>query len=174
MTPKNTKSAQPKKSSAPANGTPKNGYHSRRVRAGLLITLLGFLVFLLGVKPSIFGADRSPVIGFVQIATMLVGLAFICVGGYLSLASLWPKGTTSIGADIGLRLVSTGYVICVFAGMADIFGFGSQPLPDTPYFGPWQAYGVELGILVIIIGFFLLIPARPLHKSDQPSNSADR
>ncbi len=175
MTPKQTKKpTSTKTSSQLPKARPKNGYRTRRVRIGLLITLMGFLVFLLGVKPALFGADRSPVIGFVQIATMLVGLAFICVGGYLSLASLWPKGATSIGADIGLRLVSTGYVMCVFTGMADIFGFGSQPLPDTPYFGPWQAYGVEIGILVIIIGFFLLIPTRPLHKSDESTPSADR
>lgn len=174
MTPKQTKKSISTKASPAIKSTPKNGYRTRRVRIGLLVTLMGFLVFLLGVKPALFGADRSPVIGFVQIATMLVGLAFICVGGYLSLASLWPKGATSIGADIGLRLVSTGYVMCVFTGMADIFGFGSQPLPDTPYFGPWQAYGVEIGILVIIIGFFLLTPARPLHKGDRSTPSADR
>lgn len=160
MTPKKTKSTTAQIQATPVNGKPKNGYRSRRIRAGLSITLFGFFVFLLGVKPELFGLDRSPVIGFVQIATMLVGLAFICIGGYLSLASLWPKQDKSIGADIGLRLVSTGYVLCVFTGMADIFGLGSQSLPDTPYFGPWQAYGVELGILVIIIGFFLLIPSR--------------
>jgi hypothetical protein len=174
MTPKQTKITASTKFSPLVKSAPQNGYRTRRVRIGLLITLMGFLVFLLGVKPALFGADRSPVIGFVQIATMLVGLAFICVGGYLSLASLWPKGATSIGADIGLRLVSTGYVMCVFTGMADIFGFGSQPLPDTPYFGPWQAYGVEIGILVIIIGFFLLIPGRPLQKGDRSTPSADR
>ncbi|MGB8253010.1 MAG: hypothetical protein WCF08_07315 [Anaerolineaceae bacterium] len=160
MPPTKKKSITKDNTTPAINGDQKNGFPFRRIRVGLSITLLGFLVFLLGVRPAIFGLDRSPVIGFVQIATMLVGLAFICVGGYLSLASLWPKGATSIGADIGLRLVSTGYVICVFTGMADIFGFGSQPLPGTPYFGPWQARGMELGILVIIIGFFLLIPAR--------------
>jgi len=174
MRPKKTIKMPPVKTPSLTKTSSKNGFRARRVRVGLLITLMGFLVFLLGVKPSLFGADRSPVIGFVQIATMLVGLAFICVGGYLSLASLWPKGTTSIGADIGLRLVSTGYVMCVFTGMADIFGFGSQPLPDTPYFGPWQAYGVEIGILIIIIGFFLLIPTRPIHKKEQSSASANR
>ncbi|MBN2258084.1 MAG: hypothetical protein JW704_09695 [Anaerolineaceae bacterium] len=157
-----------------ANGRRKNGYGSRRIRVGLSITLLGFLIFMLGVKPALFGVDRSPVIGFVQIATMLVGLAFICVGGYLSLASLWPKGATSIGADIGLRLVSTGYVLCVFTGIADIFGLGSQTLPDTPYFGPWQAYGVELGILVIIVGFILLIPPRRSKEPGSRATSANR
>jgi hypothetical protein len=174
MTPKKIKPLPPENNSLPVKSWPTNGFRTRRVRAGLSITLMGFLIFLLGVKPALFGADRSPVIGFVQIATMLVGLAFICVGGYLSLASLWPKGSTSIGADIGLRLVSTGYVMCVFTGMADIFGFGSQPLPDTPFFGPWQAYGVEIGILVIIIGFFLLIPTQPMHKGNHSSRSADR
>jgi hypothetical protein len=174
MEPKKIKKTPSEKVSPATKSPSKNGFQTRRVRVGLSITLFGFLVFLLGVKPALFGADRSPVIGFVQIATMLVGLAFICVGGYLSLASQWPKGSTSIGADIGMRLVSTGYVMCVFTGMADIFGFGSQTLPDTPYFGPWQAYGVEIGILVIIIGFFLLIPTRPINKDDHPSPSADR
>jgi len=174
MTPKKIKPALSDAQPAPVNGEQKNGYRSRRIRVGLSITLMGFLVFLLGVKPAWFGLDRSPVIGFVQIATMLVGLAFICVGGYLSLASLWPKQATSIGAEIGLRLVSTGYVICVLTGMADIFGFGSQPLPETPYFGPWQAYGVEMGILVIIIGFFLLIPTRLSRKHDKSLGLVNR
>jgi hypothetical protein len=174
MTPKKSNPITPDKPPAPLHGASKNGYRTRRIRTGLIITLFGFLVFLLGVKPSLFGVDRSPVIGFVQIATMLVGLALICIGGYLSMASLWPKGAISIGADIGLRLVSTGYVICVFTGMADIFGFGSQTLPETPYFGPWQAYGVEIGILVIIIGFILLTPTRSLQKPDHNPDSANR
>ena len=52
-------------------------------------------------------------------------------------------------ADFGLRLVSTGYVIAIFSGMADIAGMGSQPLPGVPYFGPWQATGVLIGEIVI-------------------------
>jgi len=100
------------------------------------------------------------VVGFVQIAVMLVGLAFICIGGYLSLAALWYKQPATIPAEIGLRLVATGYVICVFCGMADVFGFGSHPLPGVPYFGPLQAAGVEFGEIIIAIGFLLLIPYR--------------
>jgi hypothetical protein len=104
--------------------------------------------------------DRSPIIGFVQIAVFLIGLAIISIGGYISLSSLWSGQQTSIAADIGLRLVATGYVIAVFAGMADIFGFGSQPLPKLPYFGPWQARGVEVGQFLIALGFLLMIPYR--------------
>jgi hypothetical protein len=129
-----------------------------RVRMGLIITLIGFVIAVIGIRPAIFGLDRSPLIGFVQIAVFLVGLSIICIGGYLSLASLWLRSTTSIAADIGLRLVATGYVICVFSGMADIFGFGSQLLPGIPYFGPLQALGVEIGEAIIATGFLMIIP----------------
>ena len=133
-------------------------YWRRRSRMGLALTLSGFLVFLIGARPGIFGLDRSPIIGFVQIAVFLVGLAIICIGGYICLTSLWRERPTSIAADIGLRLVATGYVIAVFAGMADIFGLGSHSLPLLPYFGEWQARGVEVGQAFIALGFFLLLP----------------
>ena len=131
---------------------------SLKIRVGLIITILGFLIFLLGVDPGIFGVDRSPVTGFLQIAVFLIGLAMICIGGYMSLISLWNGREKSIAADIGLRLVSTGYVIAVASGMADIFGFGTQPLPNIPYFGWWQALGVMIGEITIALGFILMIP----------------
>ena len=129
-----------------------------RVRTGLFTTLLGFFIFIVGAKPDWLGWDRSPVVGFVQIAVFLVGLAIICMGGYVGLLALWGSSQRSIAADIGLRLVSTGYVISVFAGMADVFGMGTHPLPNVPYFGPVQATGVVLGEIVIAVGFLLLIP----------------
>lgn len=129
-----------------------------RIRIGLVMTILGFVIYLLGVDPGIFGLDRSPVTGFVQIATFLVGLAFMCLGGYLGLNALWNGMQKTIAADIGLRLVATGYVVAVASGMADIFGFGNQPLPNIPYFGPWQAVGVMIGEATIVLGFILLIP----------------
>jgi hypothetical protein len=55
-------------------------------------------------------------------------------------------------------MVTTGYVISVFCGMADVFGFGTQLRPRVPFFGPWQAAGVQVGEAVIAIGFLLLIP----------------
>ncbi len=132
-----------------------------RVRSGLFTTLLGFFVFIVGAKPAWLGWDRSPVVGFVQIAVFLVGLAIICLGGYVGLLALWGSAQRSIAADIGMRLVSTGYVICVFAGMADVFGMGAHPLPGVPYFGPVQATGVVIGEIVIAVGFLLLIPYKP-------------
>lgn len=131
-----------------------------RIRFGLGTTLLGFFVFIVGAKPGWFGWDRSPVVGFIQIAVFLVGLAMICIGGYIGLAALWGRGERSIAADIGQRLVSTGYVVAVFAGMADVFGMGAHSLPDVPFFGPLQATGVMLGEFVIALGFLLLVPYR--------------
>lgn len=142
------------------NGAAGNGTGNKRlrIRLGLILTILGFLIFLMGVDPGIFGLDRSPVTGFVQIATFLVGLALMCMGGYTGLNALWNGTEKSIAADIGLRLVATGYVVAVACGMADIFGIGTQPLPEIPYFGPWQAVGVMVGEAIIAVGFILLIP----------------
>lgn len=129
-----------------------------RIRIGLGVVILGLLVFILGVDPGKFGVDRSPVVGFIQIAVFLVGLAIICFGGYLALNALWNGLEKTIAADIGYRLVATGYVIAVTSGMADVFGFGNQPFPQIPHFGPWQASGVMLGEIIIALGFLLLIP----------------
>jgi len=135
-----------------------------RIRIGLGVTILGFIIYLLGAEPGIFHLDRSPVVGFVQIATFLVGLGFICLGGYISLAALWNGGPKTIASDIGLRLVSTGYVIAVACGMADIFGFGSNNFPVIPIFGIYQQLGVILGEIVIAVGLILLVP----FKEPQP------
>ncbi len=135
-----------------------------RLRAGLVTSVVGFLVFTIGAKPEWFSWDRSPVVGFVQLAVFLVGLGLICLGGGVGLLALWNGRGRTIVADIGLRLVSTGYVISVFAGMADVFGMGSQPLPGVPYFGPWQATGVVIGEVLIAVGFLMLIPYRSMFR----------
>ncbi len=129
-----------------------------RIRFSLIIVAVGLFIFVVGAKPNWFGWDRSPVVGFIQIAVFLIGLAMICTGGYVGLLALWGKGQRSILADIGSRLVSTGYVIAVFTGMADIFGLGTQPLPNVPYFGPWQSSGVLIGQVVIAVGLLMMIP----------------
>ena len=126
------------------------------MRTGLFITLFGLFIFAVGVEPSWFGWDRSLVVGFVQISVFLIGLAFICVGGYVGVGALWKGMPRSIVADIGIRLICTGYVIAAFSGMADVFGMGSQPA--VPYFGHLQATGVLLGQIVIGIGFLIFIP----------------
>jgi hypothetical protein len=144
-----------------------------RLRMGLILTLMGLFVFILGAVPDVFGLNRSPLIGFIQLAVLLIGLALICLGGYLSMAALWNGNEVSIGADFGLRLIATGYVIAVATAFADLLGFGTQPMPEIPCFGPWQERGVLLSELVIMIGFLLLIPWRkPGAQTDQLDGKA--
>jgi len=129
-----------------------------RLWFGLVSAILGWLVFILGVNPGLFGLDRSPVVGFIQIAVFLAGLAILCLGGNITFGALWGERERSIAADIGIRMVATGYLIAAVSGLADVFGFGSQPSPAVPYFGQYQASGVVIGLILIIIGFLLLIP----------------
>jgi hypothetical protein len=137
-----------------------------QLQIGLFLTLVGFFVFTLGAKPEFYGLDRSPVVGFVQIAVFLLGLGIICLGGYASLSYLWRGQQRSLAADIGLRLVATGYVISFVSGLADVFGMGNQPWPEVPFFGGWQATGVIVGQAVIVIGFALMIPPRSISRED--------
>jgi hypothetical protein len=128
-----------------------------RIRIGLFFTFPGLVIFILGADPGLFGLDRSPVTGFVQIAVFLVGLGFISVGGYLALRAFWNGAETTIRSDVGARLISTGYVVAVASGMADVFGFGSEAFPRIPEFGVWQQRGVLAGEVLIGVGFLLLI-----------------
>lgn len=143
----------------------------KRIRFGLFVTFFGLLIFLVGARPGWFGWDRSQVVGFIQISVFLVGLAIISFGGYICMISFWKNGHRSIAADIGMRLVSTGYVISVFSGMADIFGMGTQMLPEVPFFGHLQSLGVQVGELTIAIGFFLMIPFRRFHTTEKANSS---
>jgi len=130
-------------------------------RFGIGVALFGFLLFVLGADPGLFGLDRSEAIGFVQVGLFTFGLLLICIGGTMSLNSLWPENWKSILADIGLRLVWTGFVIAMASGMADIFGLGTRPLTtSTTFFGFWQARGVLIGQVVIFVGFLMMIPYR--------------
>ena len=139
----------------------------RRIQLGLITAAGGFLIFMVGARPNFFMLDRSPVLGFVQIGVMLFGLAFICMGGYICISGLWRGCRPSIAGELGARLVSTGYIIAVFSGLADIFGLGSHPTPDfIPYFGEWQARGFQIGLGLIAVGMLMMLPysSNPLFR----------
>ncbi len=140
-----------------------------KIRFGLVVLLVGLVLYILGINPAIFGLDRSPFLGFLQITVFLAGLGLICLGGYITLNALWNGAQKSIAADIGLRLVGTGYVIAVGSSLADIFGYGAQTYPAFPYFGQWQTLGVIFGACLIITGFALLVP----HQSPKPEEAPE-
>ena len=128
------------------------------VRFSLTCVGIGLFIFVIGAKPNWFGWSTIPEVGFFQVVVFLIGLALVCIGGFIGISALWGREERSILADFGARLIGTGYVISAFAGMADIFGMGAQTLPDTPYFGPLQASGVLIGQFVIAVGFLMFIP----------------
>jgi hypothetical protein len=140
-----------------------------RKRLGIFILLIGLLIFLLGAAPEWFGLDRSPVIGFVQISVFIFGLGVMCFGGFIVMDSLWYGQDKTIAADIGLRLMATGYVVSLASGLADVIGLGTRPFPYVPFFGPWQERGILLGEIVIIIGFLLMTPI-PLWRKEPPED----
>lgn len=147
---------------------PKSANGSALRRLGIILTVVGLLTFLLGADPGFFGTDISPVIGFVQVTVFSFGLLVLCLGGTLSLNSLWPPGRRTIIADLGLRLAWTGLVIALTSGMADVFGVGTRPLTESStFFGYWQARGVLLGEVIIILGFLMMIPFHPIPNSDK-------
>ena len=139
-----------------------------RLRFSLTLLMFGFLVFLLGIDPAIVGLDRGVSIGFVQILVLLVGLALITWAAYLTLSNFWPKGEKSLLADFGSRTIATGYVICVFAALADAFGLGTNSLSDV-FLGILQSRGLMIGMGIILIGFLMSVrwnfPKRQHSKS---------
>ena len=72
-------------------------YPRRRIEFALLGTFVGFLLVVLGAKPEFFGLDRSPVIGFIQTATFLIGLHFAEKGKGHIAAITSIAGTKGLG-----------------------------------------------------------------------------
>ncbi len=135
-------------------------YSRRHVRWGLILTLVGIVLFVVGARPEVIQMNRSKVLGFIQLAVIEVGLGIICLGGYIAMMGFWKSTRMTIAADFGLRFVATGYLIAVVGGMADIFGLGSHPLPGIPYFGELQSAGLMVGQAIIALGLLLMLPQR--------------
>ena len=128
-----------------------------RGRFGLTLLIIGFIIFIIGATPEVFGLNRGVSVGFVQIIVILIGLGVLTLGGSLALLSLWGKNTKSLQADFGTRTIATGYVICLFTALADAFGFGTNPMPNV-FLGRLQSQGLIIGIATIGAGFLMLLP----------------
>ena len=137
------------------NGTDAGHFPSTRLRFTLTIMIVGFLIFLLGINPAMFGLDRGASFGFAQIITMVLGLGIFTWCAVLCLLLFWNGKRKSLLADFGTRVVATGYVMCVFTALADAFGMGTNPLPDI-YLGPLQMQGLLIGLAIIAIGLLMI------------------
>jgi len=132
----------------------------------MTVVLLGLFIFLIGIAPDLIGMDRSPVVGFVQVGVWLTGLAALLLGTYLTIRVIRNGRNQTLRADVGVRLMATGYVVAAAASLADFIGIGSHTLPGL-VFGHLQVLGLVLGVLVSLVGVVLFWPraGAPLEAS---------
>ncbi|MFP3852718.1 MAG: hypothetical protein ACLFWD_00340 [Anaerolineales bacterium] len=137
--------------------TPLKQRQIRWARRWMTLALIGLLLFLIGLEPDFIGMDRSPVVGFVQIGVWLVGLALLLLGATLAVRVIRNGQATSLRADIGLRLIATGYVVAASASLADFISIGAHSMPFI-HFGPVQTLGLVVGIITSLLGVVLYWP----------------
>ena len=129
---------------------------SRLARTSVGIIVAGFFIFGVGVFPELIRLDRTPGLGIVQIATFIAGITLMTTGAYLYMYATRHRAMPRrLREDVGVRLMATGVVICYVTGFADILGIGSHFGVERPLFGAFQAWGVALGVLVIVVGIFI-------------------
>ena len=140
----------------------------------MTLTLLGLLVFLIGLNPDLVGMNRSPAVGFVQVGVWLAGLGVALIGGYGALRVVRNGRPTTLLNDVGLRLAATGYVIAGAASLADFIGIGSHTIRAL-VFGKIQVAGLVVGVLLILVGLILYYPrARREPAKTEPLPSASQ
>ena len=140
------------------------------VRIWMSGVLVGLFLFVIGVNPTLINMDRSPVVGFVQVGVWLFGLAIMCFGAYATLRIYRNKHPLSLRAEIGERLIATGYVVAAAASLADFIGIGSHEIPDL-IFGPIQIIGLVVGIVTALLGILLYWPRFRREKEETPDRT---
>ena len=129
-------------------------------QVGIAVAVLGGVVTLIGLFPSITGLEPSAGAGVLQIIVILNGFAILIFGVYLFVkATYYPGVKHNLAQQIGLRLSMTGLVISVVAGLADVLGYGSQPpgLDQRPFLGMWQAVGLIGGFIIASLGVIVFV-----------------
>ena len=129
---------------------------SRLARFGVATVVFGFFIFIIGVYPDMIRLGLTPGIGLLQIFTFLFGITVMTLGAYIyAYATRHRALPRGLREDIGVRLMATGLVIAYVTGFADVLGIGSHYGTERPLLGPFQASGVALGVVVIVIGIIL-------------------
>ena len=127
-----------------------------------MLDFIGLGLFLLGMQPWIFGLDRSPVIGYLQVVVFLFGLGFVVLSSF-AMEKLFRLSNqpVTIREDVGARLCATGYVLVAVSSTADLIGLGSHPLPGSPHLGTLQSIGLIFGTAMIVVGLAMYHPRAP-------------
>lgn len=127
-------------------------------QVGIAVGVLGGVIILIGLFPSLTGLEAAGGVGILQIVTILIGFATLILGVYIYVQSTYYEGIKhNLAQQIGIRLSMTGLVIAVASGLADVLGFGSHPPgPDQrPVMGIWQIIGILSGFMLASLGVII-------------------
>lgn len=149
----------------PSSLTPRQITWARR---WMTLVVLGLLVFLVGIHPDLIGMNRSRVIGFIQMGVWLGGLGVLLLGAFLAVRVVRNGRPMSLRAEVGTRLIATGYVISAAASLADFLAIGSHRLPWV-YLGPLQVAGLAGGVMISLLGVLLYWPRTPKPPAEPES-----
>jgi uncharacterized membrane protein len=122
---------------------------------GVVLGIFGVVLTLIGLFPSLTGAEASEGVGVLQLLVVLTGLSVFILGGFVFVkGTYYADKAQTLAQSIGVRLSLTGLVLASFAGFADLLGFGTHPpgQPVPPLLGPWQATGIIGGFMIASLG----------------------
>ncbi|MCJ7566721.1 MAG: hypothetical protein MUO58_04195 [Anaerolineales bacterium] len=142
---------------------------SRLARLLMTVMLIGLLIFMVGIQPDLIGMNRSITVGFVQIGVWLTGLAILLVAAYSTVRVVRNGKPTSLRADIGIRLIATGYVVAAVGSLADFIGVGAHRMPVI-HFGHIQMIGLVTGVLLSMLGVILYMPWTKKLKTEESAS----
>jgi hypothetical protein len=123
----------------------------------MTVMFVSLLIFMVGIQPDLIGMNRSVTVGFVQIGVWLTGLAILLVAAYSTVRVIRNGKPNSLRADIGIRLIATGYVVAAVGSLADFIGVGAHRMPVV-HFGYIQMIGLVTGVLLSMLGVILYMP----------------
>ena len=129
----------------------------RLARLWMTVMFVSLLIFMVGIQPDLIGMNRSVTVGFVQIGVWLTGLAILLVAAYSTVRVIRNGKPNSLRADIGIRLIATGYVVAAVGSLADFIGVGAHRMPVV-HFGYIQMIGLVTGVLLSMLGVILYMP----------------
>jgi len=130
----------------------------RVAQFGIALGALGTVLAFMGLFPGVTGVEPTVGIGLVQIVMILTGFSLLIAGAFIyAKYTFYTRKRSNLAQQIALRLSLTGLLFGAMAGLADIFGFGSNLRTETSdiFFGPWQAFGLITGFLVASLGVII-------------------
>ncbi len=133
----------------------------RFAQVGIALGALGAMICLMGLFPSVTGAEPTVGIGLVQVVMVLFGYSLLILGALTYVKyTFYLDVPATLSQQIGTRLALTGLLFAALAGLADILGFGTHIRvgADDIFFGRLQLIGIltsfglsSLGVLVYVL-----------------------